>query len=96
MAVCGSGVLATRCVPEIRRGVVGGFVGDALVGDEGVGRLGGCISTGRIRLADGPAPAGGTGWFPIAGLEEGAGWLAGGTPGMETGGVPGLPGAPVI
>lgn len=75
---------------------MGGFAGDELVGDEGVGRLGGCISTGRIRLADGPAPAGGTGWFPLAGLEGGADWLAGGTPGMETCGVPGLPDPPAI
>lgn len=63
--VGGCGVLATRCVPEIRRGVVGGFVPGELAGDEGVGRRGGCTSTGRIRLDDGPAFAGEAGCLPI-------------------------------
>ncbi len=88
MAVGGSGVLATRCVPEIRRGVTGGFVPGALAGDEEVGRFGGCISTGRIRLAAGPAFAGEAGLLPIEGDEGYTDLFAGGPPARGAGAVP--------
>src|SRR5579875_2107070 len=65
------GVFAARGAPGLRCGVEGAFALEVLAFGFAVGRFGGCITTGRIRLDDSPAgfarDVGGADIPPLAG-----------------------------